>query len=54
MYGRGVVSRLAIVLLVGLAVIVSAFALAVAFDVAVPVIVGLLIVGSVAIGLHRR
>jgi hypothetical protein len=25
-----------------------------AFDMAVPVIVGLLIVGSVAIGLHRR
>jgi hypothetical protein len=46
--------RLAVVLLVCLAFVAVALALVLSFDMAVPVLVGVLIVGAVALGIVRR
>ncbi|MBV9355250.1 MAG: hypothetical protein JO023_06935 [Chloroflexi bacterium] len=46
--------RLAVALLVCLGLIAVALALVLAFDMVVPVLVGVLIVGAVALGIVRR
>jgi hypothetical protein len=46
--------RLAVVLLVCLGLVAVALALVLSFDMAVPVLVGILIVGTVVLGIVRR
>ena len=46
--------RLAVVLLVCLGLVAVAVALVLSFDIAAPVLVGVLIVGAVALGIVRR